>query len=133
MTHYPFYANNPIHEIWSLFYFFASLKLRQTFTLPNSILSELTLMLAWSAEEAGRILETYKTHEDKPPDLIMEKNNPDPHSKLVEALTSVKSVNKTDAATLIAAFGTMEGIVAASIEDLSMCPGTVSSVEIAGF
>jgi len=88
-----------------------------------SILSELTLMLAWSAEEAGRILETYKTLEDKPPDLIMEKNNPDPHSKLVEALTSVKSVNKTDAATLIGAFGTMEGIVAASIEDLSMCPG----------
>jgi len=88
-----------------------------------SILSELTLMLAWSAEEAGRILETYKTHEDKPPDLIMEKNNPDPHSKLVEALTSVKSVNKTDAATLIGAFSTMEGIVAASIEDLSMCPG----------
>ena len=90
-------------------------------------------MLAWSAEEAGRIIETYKTLEDKPPDLIMEKNNPDPHSKLVEALTSVKSVNKTDAATLIAAFGTMEGIVAASIEDLSMCPGTVSSVEIAAF
>lgn len=90
-------------------------------------------MLAWSAEEAGRILETYKTLEDKPPDLIMEKNNPDPHSKLVEALTSVKSVNKTDAATLIAAFGTMEGIVAASIEDLSMCPGTFSSVEIAVF
>ena len=86
-------------------------------------------MLAWSAEEAGRIIETYKTLEDKPPDLIMEKNNPDPHSKLVEALTSVKSVNKTDAATLIGAFGTMEGIVAASIEDLSMCPGTVSSVE----
>ena len=80
-------------------------------------------MLAWSAEEAGRILETYKALEDKPPDLIMEKNNPDPHSKLIEALTSVKSVNKTDAATLIAAFGTMEAIVAASIEDLSMCPG----------
>ena len=101
--------------------------------IPNSILSELTLMLAWSAEEAGRILETYKTHEDKPPDLIMEKNNPDPHSKLVEALTSVKSVNKTDAATLIGAFSTMEGIVAASIEDLSMCPGKVSSVEFAEF
>ena len=90
-------------------------------------------MLAWSAEEAGRILETYKTLEDKPPDLIMEKNNPDPHSKLVEALTSVKSVNKTDAATLIGAFGTMEGIVAASIEDLSMCPGMVSSVMSLGF
>ena len=100
----------------------ATLKVRPIYE-SNSILSELTLMLAWSAEEAGRILETYKSLEDKPPDLIMEKNNPDPHSKLVEALTSVKSVNKTDAATLIAAFGTLEAIVAASIEDLSMCPG----------
>jgi DNA excision repair protein ERCC-1 len=87
------------------------------------ILSELTLMLAWSAEEAGRILETYKSSEDKPPDLIMEKSNRDPHSKLMEALTSVKSVNKTDAATLMGAFGTFENIVAASIEDLGMCPG----------
>ena len=61
----------------------------------NCILSELTLMLAWPAEEAGRILESYKGLEDKPPDLIKEKNNSDPHSKLLEALSSVKSVNKT--------------------------------------
>ena len=88
-----------------------------------SILADLTLMLAWSAEEAGKILETYKLFENKPPDLIMEKNNPDPHSKLVEALTSVKSVNKTDAATLISAFGSLENVVKVSIEDLSMCPG----------
>ena len=60
-----------------------------------SILSDLTLMLAWSHEEAGKILETYKAFENKPPDMIMEKSNPDPHSKLVDALTSVKSVNKT--------------------------------------
>lgn len=88
-----------------------------------SILAELTLMLAWSAEEAGKILETYKQFENKPPDLIMEKNNPDNHSKIVEALTSIKSVNKSDAATLLNAFGTLEKITQASIEDLSMCPG----------
>lgn len=87
------------------------------------ILSEMTLMLAWSTEEAAKIIETYKTSENRPPDLIMEKNNPDPHSKLVEALTSVKSVNKTDAGTLIDAFGTMEDIVGATIEDMAMCPG----------
>ena len=87
------------------------------------ILAELTLMLAWSSEEAGKILETYKSFENKAPDMIMEKANPDPYSKCVEALTSVRSVNKTDAATLLSAFGTLEHIVAASIEDLSMCPG----------
>ncbi|TRY72393.1 hypothetical protein TCAL_08443 [Tigriopus californicus] len=88
-----------------------------------SILAELTLMLAWSAEEAGQILETYKQFENKPPDLIMEKNNPDTYSKIVEALTSVKSVNKSDAATLLNAFGTLENMTRASIEDLSLCPG----------
>ena len=65
------------------------------------ILAELTLMLAWSPEEAGKILEIYKMFENKPPDLIMEKSNPDPHSKMVDALTTVKSVNKTDAVTLM--------------------------------
>ena len=88
-----------------------------------AILAELTIMLAWSHEEAGRILETYKQFEGKPPDLIMEKSNPDPHSKLVDALTSIKSVNKTDAGTLIRVFGTLEGIVQASIEELTLCPG----------
>ena len=87
------------------------------------ILSELTLILAWSHEEAGKILETYKTSESKPPDLIMEKSNPDPHSKLIDALTSVKSVNKTDAVTLLSTFGSLENIVKASIEDLTLCPG----------
>ena len=87
------------------------------------ILSDLTLMLAWSQEEAGKILETYKAFENKPPDLIMEKSNPDPHSKLVDALTSVKSVNKTDAVTLINVFGSLETIIEASIEDLTLCPG----------
>lgn len=87
------------------------------------ILAELTIMLAWSHEEAGRILETYKQFEGKPPDMIMEKSNPDPHSKLVDALTSIKSVNKTDAVTLINAFGTLKGIVEATIEELTLCPG----------
>jgi DNA excision repair protein ERCC-1 len=88
-----------------------------------AILSELTLMLAWSPEEAAKIIETYKTFEHKPPDLIMEKGGTEPHEKLIEALTSVKSVNKTDAVTLLGTFRTMEAIVRASPEDLALCPG----------
>ncbi|XP_036039282.1 DNA excision repair protein ERCC-1 isoform X2 [Onychomys torridus] len=37
------------------------------------ILADCTLILAWSAEEAGRYLETYKVYEQKPADLLMEK------------------------------------------------------------
>ncbi len=61
--------------------------------------------------------------ENKPPDLIMEKSQADCYSRLVEALTSIKSVNKTDATTLLSAFGTLEKIAAASLEELSLCPG----------
>ena len=88
-----------------------------------AILSELTLMLAWSAEEAAMIIETYKTYESKPPDLIKEKGGSEPHEKVMEALTSVKSVNKTDAVTLLGTFLTLEAIVRASPEDLALCPG----------
>ena len=37
------------------------------------LLADLTLLLAWSDNEAGKIIETYKVFEHKPPDLIMEK------------------------------------------------------------
>lgn len=37
------------------------------------LLADLTLLLAWNTQEAGKIIETYKVFEHKPPDLIMEK------------------------------------------------------------
>jgi len=87
------------------------------------ILSELTLMLAWNNQEAGKILETYKLYENKPPDLIMEETGTQVHEKIMEALTTVKSVSKTDASTLLGVFGSLENILEANIEDLSSCPG----------
>ena len=39
-------------------------------------------MLAWSSEEAGKIIETYKVFEKKPPDLIMEKQENNPLAKV---------------------------------------------------
>ena len=88
-----------------------------------AILSELTLMLAWNIEEAAAILETYKLFETKPPDMIMEKSGSEPHEKIVEALTSVKSVNRTDAVTLLGTFKTLSNIISASADDLALCPG----------
>nr|CAG4646515.1 EOG090X0BTB [Macrothrix elegans] len=89
------------------------------------LLADLTLLLAWSAQEAGKIIETYKVFEHKPPDLIMEK--PDASngalSKIADALTSIKSINRTDATTLLSNFKTLEKIFQASEEDLSLCPG----------
>lgn len=87
------------------------------------LLADLTLMLAWNAEEAGKIIETYKLIENKPPDSIMERVDSDPYTKLVSALTTIKPINKTDAVTLIQNFGSLENIINASEERLSMISG----------
>ncbi|GFR72084.1 DNA excision repair protein ERCC-1 [Elysia marginata] len=63
------------------------------------ILADCTLILAFSAEEAGRYLETYKIFENKPPEAIMEKTE---ENFMAKNLSSV---------------------IEASKEDLSFCPG----------
>ncbi|XP_014430688.2 DNA excision repair protein ERCC-1 isoform X1 [Pelodiscus sinensis] len=87
------------------------------------ILADCTLILAWSPEEAGRYLETYKAYEQKPADLLKEKVDQDFLSKVTDCLTSVKSVNKTDTLSLFSTFGSLANIARASKEDLSLCPG----------
>ncbi|XP_055841484.1 DNA excision repair protein ERCC-1 [Episyrphus balteatus] len=88
-----------------------------------SLLADLTLMLAWNAEEAGKIIETYKLFENKPPDMIMERPDADPHAKLVTALTNIKPVNKTDAVSLLQNFGSLANIINASQDRLSLVTG----------
>lgn len=80
-------------------------------------------MLAWNAEDAGKIVENYKIYERKPADRIMEKGAAYPHERLVQALTTIKPINKTDAMTLLNNFGTLEGIIKASESQLDKCPG----------
>lgn len=87
------------------------------------IMADCTLILAWSAEEAGRYLETYKSYEKKPADLLKEQVEKDYLSKVTDCLTTVKSVNKTDAITMLSTFSSLEGIINASKEGLVLCPG----------
>ncbi|XP_017087313.2 DNA excision repair protein ERCC-1 [Drosophila bipectinata] len=88
-----------------------------------SLLADLTMMLAWNHEEAGKIIETYKQFEKRPPDLIMERVESNSHQKLVTALTNIKPVNKTDAVTLLQTFGNLGNIITASEERLSQVIG----------
>uniref|UniRef100_A0A0A9Y731 DNA excision repair protein ERCC-1 n=1 Tax=Lygus hesperus TaxID=30085 RepID=A0A0A9Y731_LYGHE len=87
------------------------------------LLTELTLMLAWSPEEAAKILQVYKQYEHKPPDAIMEKKESDARIKLASALTSIRSINKTDASTLLNNYGSLENIIKATPHSLALCPG----------
>lgn len=43
--------------------------------------------------------------------------------QLINALTTVKSINKTDATTLLTTFGTLANIVKAQPNTLALCPG----------
>lgn len=47
------------------------------------LLADLTLMLAWTPEEAGKIIETYKLFENRSPDFIMEKTETDNYQKVI--------------------------------------------------
>jgi len=88
-----------------------------------SMLANCTLLLAWSPEEAGRYIESYKILENKPPDILMKRQDADLCSKLIDALTSVKSINRNDAIVLLTEFGSIENILKASEDELSDCSG----------
>lgn len=46
------------------------------------LLADLTLMLAWTPDEAGKIIETYKMFENRSPDFIMEKAENDDYQRV---------------------------------------------------
>ncbi|KAJ1964432.1 ssDNA endonuclease and repair protein rad10 [Dispira parvispora] len=84
---------------------------------------QLTTILAWSSEEAGRYIESFKAFENKPPDSIREKVEDAYFPRLTDCLTSVRSVNKTDVVTLASNFDSFYNIAKATPQELSLCPG----------
>lgn len=89
----------------------------------TSLVNNLTLILAWTAPEAGRYLESYKSFERTPPTLIQEKQSNDYASRMVEVLTQVRSVNKVDAVSLVSTFGSVRAAVNASPDEILMISG----------
>jgi len=84
---------------------------------------ECTLVLAHSAREAARLIECFKAYENNGGAAIKEKVDKDHLSRLTDVLTTVKPLNKTDVVTLARTFGSLKGVVEASLEDLRDCPG----------
>ncbi|TKY87026.1 hypothetical protein EX895_003703 [Sporisorium graminicola] len=89
----------------------------------TALINNLTLIVAWSAEEAGRYIETYKSFEFKPPDPIQERVGEDYISQITNVLTQVRGVNRTDVVTLLTRFGSFKGVVGAEVDEVGMCPG----------
>ncbi|KAF9995481.1 ssDNA endonuclease and repair protein rad10 [Entomortierella chlamydospora] len=88
-----------------------------------AILNDLTIVCAWSNEEAARYIETYKAYENKAPDAIKERVDNDYLSKLTDCLTQIQSINKTDVVTLSSTFGSFRNIMNASVDELGILPG----------
>ncbi|KAF8821147.1 Dna repair protein rad10 subfamily protein [Cardiosporidium cionae] len=82
-----------------------------------------TLFVVSSALEAARVLETFKAYEQKPADLIQSKLETQHSARVLDVLTAIPSVNRTDAVTLGKTFQTMEGIISADTKILQKCVG----------
>ncbi|KAG0033876.1 ssDNA endonuclease and repair protein rad10 [Podila clonocystis] len=87
------------------------------------MVNDLTVICAWSNEEAARYIETFKAYENKAPDAIKERVENDYLSKLTDALTQIQSINKTDVVTLSSTFGSLKNIMDASVDELGLLPG----------
>ncbi|CAG2172067.1 unnamed protein product [Oppiella nova] len=94
-----------------------------------SVRTNCTLMLCWSAEEAANYIDNYRHFANKSPDIIMGKGGTGgsgadtDYTRVVDALTCVKSINKTDAVSLISTFDTIDNIVHSDDDQLIICPG----------
>src|SRR6201999_3885305 len=89
----------------------------------TSMINNLTLILCWSAQEAGRYLELFKSYEHASPASIRAHQAESYKESLTEFVTTPRSINKTDAASLISNFGTLRAAVNAQPEELGLVPG----------
>lgn len=87
------------------------------------LLNNITVIVAWSPEEAGFYLSTFKQFEHKPPTLIKERVDKDYQSMLRTALTSINKVNKTDVEILRTSVGSFADVAQASASTLLQLPG----------
>jgi len=87
------------------------------------VLNDMTLMLAWTEEEAARYLETYKAFESRDASIIQRREKETFAEQAADVLTCVRSINKTDSSILLSSFGSLKGLAKAQMDELSLCPG----------
>ncbi|KAI9677036.1 MAG: ssDNA endonuclease and repair protein rad10 [Caeruleum heppii] len=89
----------------------------------TSLINNLTLVLAWSAPEAGRYLELFKSYEHANASSIRAHQATGFNEKLIEFVTVPRSINKTDAVGLVGNFGTLRQAVNARPEEVALIAG----------
>ncbi|KIW91157.1 uncharacterized protein Z519_08052 [Cladophialophora bantiana CBS 173.52] len=89
----------------------------------TSMINNLTLILCWSSQEAGRYLELFKSYEHASSASIRAHQAETYQESLTEFVTTPRNINKTDAASLIMNFGSLRAAVNAEPEELALVPG----------
>lgn len=89
----------------------------------TSIINNVTVILCWSAQEAGRYLELYKSFEGAAPTSIRAHQSTTYSDKLVDFITEPRGINKPDAVSLISVFGSLQRAVNAPPEEVATVPG----------
>ena len=89
----------------------------------TSLINNVTVILCWSAAEAARYLELYKSYEHANSSAIRGTESKSYTDKMVDFVTVPRSINKTDAVTLVSAFGSIRGAVNARPEEISIIGG----------
>jgi DNA excision repair protein ERCC-1 len=89
----------------------------------TSLVNNVTVMLCWSAQEAGRYLELFKTFENAAPTSIRAQQTGTYSEKMVEFITVPRSINKTDAVGLVSNFGSIRTAIAAGPEEIGLIAG----------
>jgi DNA excision repair protein ERCC-1 len=89
----------------------------------TSLVNNVTVMLCWSAQEAGRYLELFKTFENAAPTSIRAQQSSTYSESMVEFITVPRSINKTDAVGLVSNFGSIRTAINAGPEEIGLIAG----------
>lgn len=89
----------------------------------TSLVNNVTLVLCWSAAEAARYLELYKSYEHANFSAIRGQQSSSYAEKLVDFVTVPRSVNKADAIALVSNFGTLKNAINADAGEINLIGG----------
>ncbi|RAR04586.1 mating-type switching protein swi10 [Stemphylium lycopersici] len=89
----------------------------------TSLVNNVTVMLCWSAQEAGRYLELFKTFENAAPTSIRAQQAGTYSENMVDLITVPRSINKTDAVGLVSNFGSIRTAINATPEEIGLIAG----------
>ncbi|KAH6678500.1 putative mating-type switching protein swi10 [Halenospora varia] len=89
----------------------------------TSMVNNVTVILCWSAAEAARYLELYKSYEHANAGAIRGTESKGYTEKMVDFVTVPRGINKTDAVSLVSAFGSIKAAVNARPEEIAVISG----------